>query len=57
MTLFLLSLAVISLAVFAMGVGLIFNRPCLKGSCGSSDEIGRKRGLISCFACPNRKSD
>ena len=29
-----------------MAIGVIFNRPCLKGSCG---------GAGSCPECPNRK--
>ncbi|WP_192895633.1 hypothetical protein [Arsenicitalea aurantiaca] len=39
------------LAVAALGLGLVFGRPALRGSCG---------GIVcggACHACPNREED
>jgi hypothetical protein len=52
---FLVAAAVIALVLAAMAIGVIFKRPCLRGSCGgpavhTSD--GRK---LSCENCPNRR--
>ena len=35
----------VACAMGAMAIGVIFRRPCLKGSCG---------GVASCPDCPNR---
>ena len=37
----------VALAMGAMAIGVIFRRPCLKGSCG---------GVGACPDCPNRSS-
>jgi len=44
----------IGAAVLAMAVGVIFKRPCLRGSCGGPAVIGRDGEKISCSDCPNR---
>lgn len=47
-------LALLGLAVLAMAIGVMFKRPCLRGSCGGSavhDANGQK---LSCDDCPNR---
>jgi hypothetical protein len=43
-------------AVLAMSVGVIFKRPCLRGSCGGAAVIGPDGEKLSCADCPNRKS-
>jgi hypothetical protein len=42
-------------AVLAMSVGVIFKRPCLRGSCGGNPVIGPDGEKLSCADCPNRK--
>lgn len=54
MTNFLLVLGVMGVAVLAMAVGVIFKRPCLRGSCGGPEVMGGDGEPISCAACPNR---
>ena len=54
MGLFLLSLVVIAAVMLAMGVGLLFNYPCLRGSCGGPEVVGADGGSLSCATCPNR---
>jgi hypothetical protein len=43
-------------AVLAMSVGVIFKRPCLRGSCGGNPVIGPDGQKLSCADCPNRKT-
>jgi hypothetical protein len=38
----------IAAAMGVMAIGVIFRRPCLRGSCG---------GLGACPGCPNRSGD
>ncbi|MFN3565575.1 MAG: hypothetical protein ACK4V1_06280 [Burkholderiaceae bacterium] len=45
----------IGIAVAAMALGVIFRRPCLRGSCGGPKVVGPDGEPISCTACPNRK--
>ena len=54
MGLFLLSLAVIAVVMLAMAVGVLFNYPCLRGSCGGPDVVRPDGGALSCSTCPNR---
>ena len=54
MTSFLLVLGLMGVAVLAMAVGVIFKRPCLRGSCGGPEVMGGDGEPISCAACPNR---
>ncbi len=54
MGLFLLSLVVIAAVMLAMGVGLLFNYPCLRGSCGGREVVGADGESLSCSTCPNR---
>jgi hypothetical protein len=51
----LLSLAAIGIAVAAMAIGVMFKRPCLRGSCGGPAVLGPDGAKISCATCPNRK--
>jgi hypothetical protein len=53
-TVFVLAAVLIGVAVLAMAVGVIFKRPCLRGSCGGPGVIGPDGEKISCSDCPNR---
>ena len=57
MTVFLLVLAVMGVVMLIMAVGVIFDRPCLRGSCGGPEVAGPDGEAISCAACPNRPSN
>jgi hypothetical protein len=54
---FLVVLALLGLGVLGMAVGVIFKRPCLRGSCGGPalHTVGGEK--ISCATCPNRKRE
>jgi hypothetical protein len=52
---FLLALGVIAAALLAMAVGVMFKRPCLRGSCGGTPPLGPDGQALSCATCPNRK--
>jgi hypothetical protein len=54
-TVFVLAAVLIGAAVLAMAVGVIFRRPCLRGSCGGPAVLGPDGEKISCSDCPNRK--
>ena len=47
----------IALAVTAMAIGVMFKRPCLRGSCGGTQVLGTGGEKLSCGACPNRHKD
>ena len=51
---FLAVLALVGLGVAAMAVGVIFKRPCLRGSCGGPAIHTPQGEKISCATCPNR---
>ena len=55
MSVFLLVAGIMALAMLFMAVGVIFKRPCLRGSCGGPEVMGQDGVPISCVACPNRK--
>ena len=52
---FLLALAAIGIVIAAMAVGVMFKRPCLRGSCGGPAVLSRNGQKLSCATCPNRK--
>ncbi len=52
---FVLALAVIGAGVLAMAVGVMFRRPCLRGSCGGPAAKSASGESLSCATCPNRK--
>jgi hypothetical protein len=54
LTVFLLALVLIGAGVLAMAVGVIFRRPCLRGSCGGPATAAVKGERLSCANCPNR---
>lgn len=53
---FALAVALLGIGIAAMAVGVIFRRPCLRGSCGGPAVHGPEGEKISCGACPNRRS-
>ena len=55
MTLMLLTLGFFGFAMLIMAVGVIFKRPCLRGSCGGSEALTAAGESLSCSTCPNRK--
>jgi len=52
---FVLALAAIGIAVAAMAVGVMFKRPCLRGSCGGPAALAPDGTKLSCETCPNRR--
>ena len=54
---FAVTLALVGAGVLAMAVGVIFRRPCLRGSCGGPELRDRDGERLSCAACPNRKNN
>ena len=48
-------IALFAAGVAAMAVGVVFKRPCLRGSCGGSEVRGAGGEKLSCAGCPNRK--
>jgi len=53
---FVLAALLIGGAVLAMAIGVIFRRPCLRGSCGGAAVVGPDGEKLSCADCPNRKA-
>ena len=53
---FLLALVAIAVAVAAMAIGVMFKRPCLRGSCGGPPLLGPDGRKLGCESCPNRRS-
>ncbi len=56
MGLFLLSAGTIAAVMFVMAVGLLFRRPCLRGSCGGPDVRDAGGRSLRCDACPRREA-
>ncbi|MFO1317652.1 MAG: hypothetical protein U1F58_18820 [Burkholderiales bacterium] len=54
-TVFALALVLIGAGVLAMAVGVIFRRPCLRGSCGGPAVTAPDGERLSCATCPNRR--
>ena len=54
MGLFLLTFGLMALVMLVMAVGVLFNRPCLRGSCGGPEVVGPDGTALSCDTCPNR---
>jgi hypothetical protein len=55
MTVFVLSVAIIAVAMLAMAVGVIFSNRCLRGSCGGPELIGPDGQPMACPTCSNKK--
>jgi len=54
LTVFILALVLIGVGVLAMAIGVIFRRPCLRGSCGGPAPATANDERHSCANCPNR---
>jgi hypothetical protein len=52
--LFLLTVLVVGMAMLALAVGVLFSRPCLRGSCGGPDVLGPDGEPPGCGHCPLR---
>lgn len=57
MGLILLTVTVFALAMVVMAIGVIFRRPCLRGSCGGPEVLSPGGESLSCATCPNRKKN
>ncbi len=51
---FLVVLVLLGVGVALMAVGVIFKRPCLRGSCGGPALHTAAGEKISCASCPNK---
>jgi hypothetical protein len=49
------SLLLVGASIAAMAIGVMFRRPCLRGSCGGPDVRGPAGESLSCATCPNRE--
>jgi hypothetical protein len=49
------SLVLIGASVAAMAIGVMFRRPCLRGSCGGPELRTAGGEKVSCATCPNRR--
>jgi hypothetical protein len=50
-----LTLVLLAAGLVAMAIGVIFRRPCLRGSCGGPEVRTADGESLSCATCPNRK--
>jgi hypothetical protein len=50
----LASVVLIGASVAAMAIGVMFRRPCLRGSCGGPEVRTASGEKLSCATCPNR---
>jgi hypothetical protein len=50
----LLAVLLVGASVAAMAIGVMFKRPCLRGSCGGPDVRSAGGESLSCATCPNR---
>jgi hypothetical protein len=55
LSVFVISLLIVGATLAAMAVGVMFRRPCLRGSCGGAPALGRRGEQLSCADCPNRR--
>lgn len=53
--LFTITLVLLGVGLLAMAIGVIFRRPCLRGSCGGPEVRTADGESLSCATCPNRK--
>ncbi len=49
MTVFLLTFSLMALALLGLGLGVLFGRPAIKGSCGGGDTLNGIEG--GCALC------
>jgi hypothetical protein len=55
LSMFAISLLIVGAALAAMAVGVMFKRPCLRGSCGGPAVLSPRGEKLSCATCPNRR--
>lgn len=53
----LVSVLLVGIAVAGMAIGVMFRRPCLRGSCGGPAVRDAQGRSLSCEACPRRQRD
>ena len=51
---FAVTLVLLGAGVLAMSIGVIFRRPCLRGSCGGPEVKTASGESLSCATCPNK---
>lgn len=51
----LAALVLVGASIAAMAIGVMFRRPCLRGSCGGKPVLDARGQSLSCVTCPNRK--
>ena len=51
-----ISVLLVGAAIAAMAIGVMFKRPCLRGSCGGPEVRDASGERLSCATCPNRKT-
>lgn len=49
-----ISVLLVGAAIAAMAIGVMFRRPCLRGSCGGPELKTADGQSLSCATCPNR---
>lgn len=58
MNVFLLTIAILALAMLAMGIGLFFGRRCIRISCGSKEPVKSASGeSLVCPRCEREIKD
>lgn len=55
MSVVFLTLGVFLVVMLIMAIGVIFKRPCLRGSCGGPEVLTSSGESLSCATCPNKK--
>jgi hypothetical protein len=54
---FAIAVVLLGLGIAGMAIGVMFRRPCLRGSCGGPEALGPRGEELSCTNCPNRRHD
>ncbi len=55
MELLFASFAIFGLSMLAMGIGVLFGRTGIRGSCGGTAGLCDGKGRPLCGTCPNRR--
>lgn len=54
---FAIAVVLLGLGIAGMAIGVIFRRPCLRGSCGGPAVLAPDGSKLSCDNCPNRHGE
>lgn len=54
MAVLFMTLAIFLFVMLIMAVGVLFKRPCLRGSCGGPEVLGPDGQSVTCATCPNK---